>query len=183
MAWTLDKVHSSVGFSIKHLMISTARGKFTDFDATLNLHEGDLALSSIEATVKAASIDTGDANRDAHVRSADFFDAEKYPTFTFKCTKIEPKGDQRYHVIGNLTIKDVTKEVTFDVTEEGKGKNAWGKDLWAFTAALNINRKDFGLSWNMPLGAEGWMLGETVKIALDLEVVNEPETASAAAAA
>jgi polyisoprenoid-binding protein YceI len=181
MAWVLDKVHSSVGFAIKHLMISTVRGKFTDFDAKLNLHEGDLALSSIEATVKAGSIDTGDATRDGHVRSADFFDAEKYPYFTFKCTKIEAKGGNRYHVTGNLNIKDTTKEVVFDVTEEGKGKNAWGKDLWAFTAELAINRKDFGLNWNMPLDAGGWMLGDNVKITLDLEVVNEPETVPAAA--
>ena len=181
MAWVLDKVHSSVGFSIKHLMVSTARGKFTDFDAKLELHEGDLALSSIEATVKAASIDTGDAGRDGHVRSADFFDAEKYPYFTFKCTKIEARGSNRFHVTGNMTIKDVTKEVVFDVTEEGKGKNPWGKDLWAFTAELAISRKDFGLNWNMTLGADGFMLGDTVKLALDLEVVKELEAELVAA--
>ena len=179
MAWKLDKVHSSVGFSIKHLVISTARGKFTDFDATLSLNESDLTLSSVSAIIKAASIDTGDAGRDGHVRSADFFDAEKYPDFTFKSTKVESKGDGRFSVVGDMTVKDVTKQVAFNVTEEGKGKNAWGKQMWAFSAEIVINRKDFGLSWNMPLDAGGWALGETAKVTLDLEIVDEPETAAA----
>jgi polyisoprenoid-binding protein YceI len=181
MGWVLDKSHSAVGFAIKHMMISTVRGKFTDFDAVLNLNEKDLSLSSMQGTVKVASITTNDANRDGHLLSADFFDAEKFPTFTFKSTKVEAKGGNRYHVTGDLTIKSVTKQVVFDATEEGKGKNPWGKQIWGFTAELSINRKDFGLNWNVALETGGWLVGENVKVTLDLEVVNEPETVPTAA--
>ena len=183
MGWVLDKAHSSVGFSIKHLMISTVRGKFTDFDAVLSLHDTDLTLSAVQATVKTASIDTSDANRDGHLRSADFFDVEKYPVFAFKSTKVEAKGSSRYHVTGDLTIKDVTKEVVFDVSEEGKGKSPWGKEIWAFTAEVTVNRKEFGMAFNMPLESGGWLVGENVKVVLDLEIANEPETAPASVAA
>jgi len=182
MAWVLDKAHSSVQFAVKHMMISTVRGRFTDFDGMFNLDENDLAHSYIEGIVKAASIDTGDSNRDAHLRSPDFFDVEKYPSISFKSTRVESKGHERYHVTGNLTIKDVTREVTFDANEEGKGKDPWGKDHWGFVAELSFNRKDFGLGWNVALEAGGWLVGEHVKVTLDLELVNQPEPAPAAAA-
>lgn len=181
MGWVLDKAHSQVAFSIKHLMFSTVRGNFTDFDATLSVNDKDLTLSSVQGVVKTASINTNDEKRDGHLRSADFFDAEKYPTFTFKSTKVEAKGGNIYHVTGDLTIKDVTRRVVFDATEEGKGKNPWGKEIWAFSAELAINRKDFGLNWNVALETGGWLVGDNVKIGLDLEIVREPDTVTASA--
>lgn len=181
MSWVLDKAHSAINFSVKHMMISTVRGKFTDFDGSFKLDANDLTHSYVEGTVKTTSIDTGDANRDGHLRSADFFDVEKFPTITFKSTKVESKGGDRFHITGNLTIKGVTHEVTFNATEEGKGKNPWGKEVWGFSSDLTINRKDFGLNWNVALEAGGWLVGENVKITIDLEMVNEPETVSTAA--
>src|ERR1700690_520206 len=114
MAWEMDKVHSSIGFAVKHMMVSTVRGTFTDFDGNFKLDEKDLGSSFIEGTVRVASVDTHDAGRDGHLKSPDFFDVEKYPTMTFHSTKVEAKGNNHFHVTGNLTIKDVTKEVTFD---------------------------------------------------------------------
>ncbi|HEY3288994.1 MAG TPA: YceI family protein [Anaerolineae bacterium] len=179
MSWVLDKAHSQVAFTIKHLMFSTVHGKFTDFDATFGLNEKDLSLSSVQGVVKTASIDTGDEKRDGHLRSADFFDAEKYPTFTFKSTKVEAKGGNKYHVTGELTIKDVTKPVVFEATEEGKGKSPWGSEIWAFSAELGLNRKDFGLNWNVALETGGWLVGDAVKVGLDLEIVKQPDTVAA----
>jgi polyisoprenoid-binding protein YceI len=175
MAWVLDKVHSAVNFSVKHMMVSTVRGSFSEFDAKFSLNEQDLVHSYIEANVKLASINTNDANRDGHLRSPDFFDAENHPYMTFKSTRIESKGHNRFHVTGDLTIKGVTHPATFDVTEEGRGKDPWGKEHWGFMAELTINRKDFGLNWNVALEAGGLLVGESVKVNIDLECVYEPE--------
>jgi polyisoprenoid-binding protein YceI len=175
MAWIIDKAHSSIGFSVRHMMISTARGKFMDYDAHLDLNEQDPAHSYIEGIVKVASINTGEPTRDAHLRSPDFFDAEKYPDMIFRSKRVEVKEHNRFHVIGDLTIKDVTREVVFDVTEEGRGKDPWGKEHWGFTAELTINRKDFGLGWNVALETGGWLVGDQVRITIDLEAINQPE--------
>ena len=113
--------------------------------------------------------------------SPDFFDAEKYPTITFQSTKVESMGHNHFHITGNLTIKGITKEVVFDATEEGKGKNPWGMEVWGFSTELSINRKDFGLGWNVALETGGWLVGEIVKVAMDLEIQNQPEKAPAAA--
>ena len=181
MGWQLDKSHSAIGFMVKHMMISTVRGKFTDFDGMFKLDENDLAHSYVEGVIKTASINTSDEKRDGHLRSADFFDAEQFPTMAFHSTKVESKGNNRFHITGDLTIKGVTKQVVFDATEEGKGKSPWGTEVWAFSAELSFNRKDFGLNWNVALEAGGWLVGETVKVALDLEVVKQPEAVTVAA--
>jgi polyisoprenoid-binding protein YceI len=182
MAWVLDKAHSSIGFAVKHMMISTARGKFNDFTGSFNLNEQDLQHSYVEGTVNVASVDTGDANRDGHLKSPDFFDVEKYPTMTFRSTKVESKGGGRFHVTGDMTIKGVTRQVTFDGTEEGKGTNPFTKaQSWAFSAELTVNRKDFGLGWNVALETGGWLVGENVKISMDLEIASVPEAAPVAA--
>jgi polyisoprenoid-binding protein YceI len=171
MAWTIDKSHSRIGFSVKHMMISTVHGQFKDFDGKVDINDSDLTHSHLEGSVQAASVDTQDSNRDAHLRSADFFDAEKYPTLNFVSTRIAKKSEDQYHVTGNLTIKDVTREVTFDVTEEGRGKDPWGGQRIGFTGQMGLNRKDFGLNWNVALEAGGWLVHEQVKINIDLEVV------------
>jgi polyisoprenoid-binding protein YceI len=160
------------------MMISTVHGQFKDFDGVLDINDSDLTHSHLEGTVKAGSIDTQDANRDAHLRSADFFDAEKHPDLHFVSTKIEKKADDEYRVTGNLTIRDVTHPVTFDVTEEGRGKDPWGGQRIGFTGRLSLNRKDFGLSWNVALEAGGWLVHEQVKINIDLEVVQVAQPAS-----
>jgi polyisoprenoid-binding protein YceI len=179
MAWTIDKSHSRIGFSVKHMMISTVHGQFKDFDGKVDINDSDLTHSHLEGSVQAASVDTQDQNRDAHLRSADFFDAEKYPTLSFVSTRIAKKGEDQYHVTGNLTVKDVTREVTFDVTEEGRGKDPWGGQRIGFTGQLALNRKDFGLTWNVALEAGGWLVHEQVKINIDLEVVQAAQPAPA----
>src|SRR6185295_3016656 len=147
MAWTIDAAHTLVEFSVKHMMITTVRGRFTKFDGTLNINDEHPERSTVEGTIQTASIDTHEPKRDEHLRSADFFDAEKYPTITFRSRRIEPTGDNQYKVVGDITIKDVTREIVFNVTDEGQGKNPWGKQVRAFSAQATLNRKDFGLNW------------------------------------
>jgi polyisoprenoid-binding protein YceI len=183
MAWTLDKAHSQIGFAVKHMMISTVRGQFKNFDADLEIDDRDLTHSHIDGWVKTASVDTQDTRRDEHLRSPDFFEVDKYPTMTFMSTRIEKKGEDCYHVTGKLTIKEVTRDVTFDVTEEGRGKDPWGKQHIGFSGQLAINRHDFGLNWNVALEAGGWLVHEQVKVLVDLEVVESQEAAAAVTAA
>ena len=183
MAWVIDQAHSAVEFSAKHMMISTVRGGFEKFDITANIDEQNIGRSTIEATVDVASINTRDARRDGHLRSADFFDAETYPTLTFRSTKIEQKGHDKYSITGDLTIKDTTHAVTFSVESEGRGKDPWGNEHWGFSADTTINRKDWGLNWNVALETGGVLVGDQIKIHLELELVPAQEEASVAAEA
>ena len=160
MAWNIDNAHSMVEFSVKHMMIATVRGRFTAFSGTVSVDPDNQLKSSVRGSVQAASIDTHDANRDAHLRSADFFDAEKYPTLDFVSKRIEKVDDETYRVTGDLTIRDTTQEVAFQVTDNGKGKDPWGNTRWGFEATTAINRKDFGLTWNVGLETGGWLVGE-----------------------
>ncbi|MCS7061156.1 MAG: YceI family protein [Anaerolineae bacterium] len=186
MAWSLDTSHSSVEFAVKHMMITTVRGQFARFNAAIQVDEHRLENSSLEATVEVASIDTHDANRDKHLLSSDFFDAATYPTMTFRSKRIEKAGEGQYRLIGDLTIRGVTREVAFNLTDEGKGKDPWGNQRWGLTAEAQINRKDWNLSWNVALETGGWLVGEQVKIRLEIELVQtqpqpqaEPEKALA----
>jgi polyisoprenoid-binding protein YceI len=173
MAWVIDPAHTLVEFSVKHMMIATVRGRFTAFSGTLNIDEEHPERTSIEATVETASVDTHEEKRDAHLRSADFFDVEKYPVMTFRSRRIEPLGDNHYKVVGDLTIKDITREIIFKATDEGQGKDPWGNLHRGFTAEATLNRKDFGLNWNVALEAGGWLVGDQVKIAVELELVKK----------
>jgi len=168
--YTVDTAHSSIGFSVKHMMVSKVRGNFNEFSANLEGQETDLTGSTIEFTIDVASINTNNEDRDNHLRSADFFDVETYPSITFKATDIQSKGGDEYKVTGDLTIKDVTKEVTFDAEYEGKGTNPWGQEVVAFSANSKINRKDFGLTWNQTLETGGVLVGEDIKIDIELEL-------------
>jgi polyisoprenoid-binding protein YceI len=183
MTWTIDAAHSLVEFSVKHMMITTVRGRFTKFTGTLNINDEHPERSTVEGTIDTGSIDTHEPNRDNHLRSADFFDAEKYPAITFRSRRIEPTGDNQYKVVGDITIKDVTREIVFNVTDEGQGKNPWGKQVRAFSAQATLNRKDFGLNWNVALETGGWLVGDQVKIAAEIELVKQeveqPEAAAA----
>jgi polyisoprenoid-binding protein YceI len=175
MAWKIDTSHTTLGFGVKHMMVTTVRGKFTKFDGEITVDPSSLLNSKVEGWVDLASVDTGDANRDNHLRSGDFFDAEKHPKMTFVSKRIEKVGGKEYKVIGDLTIRGVTREFTFDVTSEGQFKNPWGSEVWGLTAKGVLNRKEFGLNWNVALETGGWLVGDQVKINVEMELVKVPE--------
>lgn len=170
--WTLDTAHSSIEFTVKHMMFTTVRGRFADANATITLDEKDPKGASVEAEVSAASIDTRAQQRDEHLRGPDFFDVEKHPSLIFKSKRIEGQakipGD-RFQIVGDLTIRDATREVTLDVTFEGQGKNPWGKEVIGFAAETRIDRRDFGLTWNQALEAGGVLVSNEVKIHLSIQ--------------
>jgi polyisoprenoid-binding protein YceI len=171
--WTIDASHSLVEFSVKHLMISTVKGRFGEVQGTIVTDPAQPANSRIEATISAAGIDTRSEQRDGHLRSADFFDVEKYPSLTFRGRKIEGDLTGDFTLTGDLTIKDVTREVVLDVTAEGRNRDPWGGERAAFSATTKINRKDFGLTWNQGLETGGVLVGDEVKISIDLQLVKK----------
>jgi polyisoprenoid-binding protein YceI len=168
--WNIDPVHSVAEFKVKHMMISNVKGQFAVITGSMTLDTNDIANSRIEASADAASLNTRDAQRDAHLKSPDFFDVENYPTLKFLSTRVAPKGEGELTVSGNLTIRGVTREVIFHV--EGPtppGKDPWGNTRLGLSATTKINRKDFGLNWNAALEAGGFLVGEEVTITLDLQ--------------
>lgn len=167
--WTVDTAHSEIGFSVKHMMVSKVKGSFASYDATVEADETDLQDALIDFKIDVASISTNNEDRDNHLRSADFFDAEKFPYITFKANEIAKKGDDAYELTGDLTIKDVTRPATFDVEYGGKATNPWGVEVVAFSGEGKVNRKDFGLTWNQTLETGGVLVGEDIKITLELE--------------
>jgi polyisoprenoid-binding protein YceI len=169
MAWEIDPSHSQATFSVKHMMISTVKGHFKVLSGHLHIDEQNPANSWVDAQVEAASVDTRDANRDGHLQSPDFFDAASYPTITFKSTKVEPDGDNEYKVLGDLTIRGVTKPVVFKAEYSGQGKDPWGGTRAGLTATTKIDRRDFGLTFNAPLESGGVLVSNDVKIEIDLE--------------
>jgi len=172
--WTVDKAHSQVEFGVKHMMFTTVRGQFRDFDATIRLDEANPNESTVEAVIDAASIDTSVADRDNHLRSADFFDAEKHPKLTFRSTRIEGAAfeeGRRFTVIGDLTIRGTTREIALEATYEGRGRDPWGQEKAAFTAEGKIDRHDFGLTWNQTLEAGGVLVGREIKLTIDAQFV------------
>ncbi len=172
MKWTFDPSHTSAEFSAKHLMVSTVKGRFHSVTGSLDFDDAAPEHSSVEATIEAAALNSYDEKRDGHLRSPEFLDVEKYPNITFKSTKVEKKDATTYHVTGDLTIKDVTKPVTLDVEYNGTATPPWGGSKRAgFTATTAINRKDFGLNWNVALEAGGVLVGENVKISLEIEAI------------
>ena len=168
--WKVDPIHSHAEFAVRHLMISTVKGRFGVVNGTVALDEGDVTKSAVDVTIDVNSIDTHEAQRDAQLKSPDFFDVEKFPAITFKSTRIT--GDaSAFKVIGDLTIHGVTREVTLEAASEGRGKDPWGGERAGFSAHAKIKRSDFGLTWNQLLEAGGFAVGDDVKIALDVEVV------------
>lgn len=169
MTWVIDNAHSSAEFSVRHMMVSNAKGRFSKVSGTFEFDETNPSASEVEATIDVSSINTHDEKRDGHLISPDFFDVAVYPTITFKSTKVEKKSDEKFVVEGDLTIRDVTKSVTLDVEYNGQGKNPWGITVAGFNAITAINRKDFGLNWNAALETGGVIVGENVKISLEIE--------------
>lgn len=170
--WTLDASHSNVEFSVRHLMIATVKGRFADVQGTVTLDESDPTQSSVDVTIAAASIDTRVAQRDEHLRSADFFEVEKYPTVTFKSRKVAADGDH-LKVTGDLTIRGVTREVVLDVASHGRQTDPWGVPRAGFEARATIRRSDFGLTWNQALEAGGVLVSDQVKISLEIQATGQ----------
>jgi len=170
--WNIDPVHSVAEFKVKHMMISNVKGQFTRVKGFLARDEADLTNSRVEASVDAASINTRDDQRDAHLKSADFFDVEKFPTLSFKSTKVTQIAGGELAVAGELTIHGVTRNVAFTVEGPTEpGKDPWGNTRIGLSATTKINRKDFGLTWNSPLETGGILVGDEVTITLDVQFV------------
>jgi polyisoprenoid-binding protein YceI len=165
--------HSSVGFKVRHFF-AKATGNFRQFEGTIQFDPAQPERASVEATIQTTSIDTANEGRDKHLRSADFFDVEKFPTLTFKSTKVEKKGEELL-VTGDLTIKGVTKSVTFPIEFHGAGPTPWGAQSAGFSAELKIDRKDFGVTWNKALDQGGTVLGDDVAISLEIEALEAKE--------
>ena len=179
MSWKIDNAHSEINFSVRHMMISTVRGRFEKFTGNVDFNEANPALSTVEVQIDAASITTKDEKRDGHLRSPDFLNADVYPTLTFKGKRNEVKDDHHGRIIGDLTIRDVTHEVVLDATFNGKAKNPWGSEVAGFSAITKINRKDWNLNWNMALETGGWLVDDTITINLEVEIIKQAETVPA----
>lgn len=170
--WQIDPAHTEVGFVVKHMMFAKVRGGFNEFAGTIEPGEnGDLANGSFSANIITASVDTGNEDRDNHLRSGDFFDADNFETITFNSTRIERVTEDRLQVTGELTIRDVTKTITLDVTETGTGVDPWGNMRIGIQAEGTINRKDFGLTWNQALEAGGVLVGDEVSLTIEAQAV------------
>ncbi len=167
--WNVDPSHSGLNFTVRHLMVSKVRGRFSDFSGVVTV-DSDPLKSRVTATANVASISTNDEARDGHLRTGDFFDVEKFPTISFASTSIERKGDD-FVLNADLTIKGITKNVAFVLEFDGVGKDPWGNTKAGFSATADINRKDFGLEYNAVLETGGVLIGENVKIELDIQLV------------
>ncbi len=166
--YQIDPAHSEATFQVRHL-ITKVRGRFPEFDGTITFAPDDAANSSVVFAIQARSIDTNQAQRDEHLRSADFFDVEKFPLLTFKSTAVAARGDSQFDVTGELTIRDVTKTIVLPVAYLGAAKDPWGKDKVAFEAEITLNRKDYGLNWNAALETGGFLVGDDVKVSLSIQ--------------
>lgn len=166
--WAIDSAHSNVEFSVKHMMISTVKGQFSELEGTINLDADRPENSSVNARIDTSSITTFNQQRDEHLRTNDFFNAEQWPDITFQSSKVERVSDERSKVYGDLTIRDVTQPVVLDTEFEGQILDAFGKQRSAFTATTEINRKDFGINWNSAIEAGGVVVGDKVKITLHI---------------
>jgi len=169
--WKIDPVHSHIEFSVRHLMITTVKGRFTGVDGTVVIDEADPSKSEADVRIDAATIDTREAQRDAHLRSADFLDVQTFPQLTFTSTRVTGRSGSEFTLEGNLTIHGVARDVALKVTEEGRGKDPWGGERAGFSATTKINRKDYGLTWNQALETGGVVVGDEVKIHLELQLV------------
>jgi polyisoprenoid-binding protein YceI len=167
--WALDPAHSSVDFSVRHMMIAKVKGSFNSFNATIEADPSDLTTANIEFTVDLASVDTRNEDRDNHLRSADFFDVENNPTMTFTSTSIVKTDEGEYDVTGDLTLRGVTRPETFVVTFEGTGKDPWGNEKVGFNAEGKIKRSEYGLTWNAALETGGVLVGDEIKVSLEIQ--------------
>jgi polyisoprenoid-binding protein YceI len=181
MAWQIDNAHSAVQFTVRHMMISNVRGMFDKFEGTVDLDENHPENTTVHVVIDTASINTRQEQRDNHLRSGDFFDAENYPQMVFESTRVERTGEDTAKLHGNLTIRNITKPVVLDVEYVGQAKSPWGTTSAGFNASAKINRKDWDLTWNQGLETGGVLVGDDIKINIELELVKQ-ESAQAASA-
>ena len=176
--WQLDPTHSSIEFSVKHMMMTTVRGRFTKFQATIAADEEQPEGCCVEVEIDTASIDTGVVDRDTHLRSGDFFDAERYPTITFRSTRAEgsfsKEGDQ-FRVPGKLTIRDTAMDVVLECVYEGRGKDPWGKERAGFSCTSEIDRREWGLKWNQAIETGGVLVANKVRLSAEVQFVRAEE--------
>ncbi len=180
MSWTVDPMHTQVEFSAKHMGLMTVRGHFTSVRVRIDLNDDDFTASSVDATIDTDSLITNDARRDAHLKSSDFLNVEQFPTMSFKSTRIERASHDHYKMTGDLTIRSLTRPVTLDVVYSGQAKDPMGGVHAGFSAYTTINRKDWGLTWNVALETGGLLVSEEVKLALEVEVIKAVEAATVA---
>src|SRR5262249_42281675 len=173
-SWQVDTTNSNITFSLSHFMVSKAHGRFAKFTANLAFDPSALTSSKVDVRIDAASIDTANAARDDHLRTADFFDVQRFPDITFASTKIEKAGDNRYRVVGNLTMHGVTREVVLDAEHRGWVKDPQGRERTAFIAKTALNRQDYGIKWNQVMDSGGVGIGDQVDIEIDLLAVKRP---------
>jgi polyisoprenoid-binding protein YceI len=171
--WKIDPSHSAITFSVRHMVVSKTRGRFAKFAGDIRFDPQNAAESSVVVDIDPASIDTGDAQRDEHLRSADFFDVAKFPAASFRSIKVEDKGGDKYRLHGHLTVHGVTRPVVLDVSYEGAGKDPWGGERAGFSGSVTIDRKDFGLEWNKALETGGLLVGEKVELTLEVEAIKQ----------
>jgi polyisoprenoid-binding protein YceI len=171
MTWNLDPAHSSVEFAVKHMIISSTKGRFQRYDVQATIDEANIANSQALVTIEADSVDTRDENRDNHLRSADFLDAANFPKITFQSKRLEPKGGDDYKIVGDLTIRGVTKEIVLDGEVTGPVKDPWGGTRVGLSAHAKVNRKEWGLNWNSVLEAGGVLVGDDVRLNIETELV------------
>lgn len=171
--WNIDPTHSSAEFAVKHMVFTTAKGVFRELAGVVEFDEANPAAARVEASIQVASIDTRDANRDAHLRSAEFFNAEQFPTITFRSKRVEVEDGSRGKIYGDLTMRDVTKEVVLDTEYHGQLRDAFGTQRASFTARTEISRKEFGLTWNALLETGAAVVADKVKITLDIAAVRQ----------
>jgi polyisoprenoid-binding protein YceI len=169
--WNIDTTHSAINFSVRHMVFAKVRGRFDEWSGAVHLGPDDLTGGSVEVEIDSKSIDTGVADRDNHLRSADFFDVERFPKLRFKSTEVEKIDNEHFRVRGALTIRDVTREVVLDVEYAGQAKDPWGNTRAAFTASTTVERSDFGLNWNQVLEAGGVLVGERIDIEIEVQAV------------
>jgi polyisoprenoid-binding protein YceI len=180
MAWTIDSAHSQITFSVRHMMISNVHGRFEKFTGEVDFNEADPTRSSVNVQIDVESINTKEPQRDGHLRSPDFFDVANFPVITFKSTRVEKVDDSTGKIYGDLTLHGVTNEVVLDTEYSGQSK-MWGKTAAGFSASTRINRKNWGLNWNAAVETGGILVGEDIKISIDLEIVKVEAPQAAAA--
>jgi polyisoprenoid-binding protein YceI len=171
--YQLDPTHTRLGFVARYAMVTKVRGQFNSFSGTLNINAEDPSKSSAEVSIDVASVTTGNEDRDNHLRANDFFDVPNFPTWTFKSTSAEKVGEDTYRITGDLTIKDTTKPITIDFEHTGAAKDPWGNTRIGFEGRTTVNRKDWGIGWNVALEAGGVLVGEKVTLELDVSAVKE----------
>lgn len=172
--WKIDPSHSAIHFSVRHMVVSKTRGRFTRFGGQIVFDPANPAASSVEVTIEPASIDTADAQRDAHLKSPDFFDVEKFPQASFRSTSVQDLGGDKLRVDGELTVRGVSRTLSFEAVFEGSARDPWGGERSGFSGSLSLDRREFGLQWNKALETGGVLVGDKVELSLEVEAVKQP---------